>query len=137
MATPRAMHIVTIDALTPLCTASVTSPTMPCICIKANRKRYINTPGTMGITLGMARQWWGVWNTCVPFTHIILMRSEPMSEPIVSPMSRPMLLLLGPRLTKLRVHTAIIPPMATTQSNRFSMLNIMEKPMADMAAAME
>ena len=48
-----------------------------------------------------------------------------------------MLPLLAPRLTKLRVQTAIIPPVATTQSSRFGLLNIIENPIADTAAAME
>ena len=36
-----------------LCMPTVTSPTMPCISTKANNALYINTPGTIGITLGM------------------------------------------------------------------------------------
>ena len=67
--------------------------------------------------------------------QMILMSDEPMSEPRMRPQSSPTLPLLGPRFTKLRVHTAIMPPMATTQSRRRGMLNIIEKPMADMAAA--
>lgn len=36
---------------------TVTSPTTPCMSMKANRARYINTPGTIGITLGMVMHW--------------------------------------------------------------------------------
>lgn len=32
---------------------TVTSPTTPCISMKAKRARYISTPGIIGMTLGM------------------------------------------------------------------------------------
>ena len=68
--------------------------------------------------------------------HIYITYDMLMSEPSISPQSRPVLPLLGPRFTKLRVHTAMMPPIATAQSSLRGMLNIIEKPMADIAAAM-
>ena len=99
------------------------------------KARYINTPGTIGITLGIESTWLGACTQCTAFTATKLTKALPANEPIASPMSRPILLFEGPRLTKLRVQTAMIPPMATTQSNRRGMLNIIEKPIAEMAAA--
>ena len=41
----------------------------------------------------------------------------------------------GPKFTKFLVQTVMIPPMATTGSRRLGMLNIMENPIAEIAAA--
>lgn len=41
------------EALIPLDTATVTSPTTPCILMSATSARYINTPGIIGMTEGM------------------------------------------------------------------------------------
>ena len=65
-----------------------------------------------------------------------LIKAEPAKEPMLKPMSKPMLPLLGPKLTKLRKQTAMIPPIATTGKSLLGMLKIVEKPMADTAAAM-
>lgn len=46
-----------------------------------------------------------------------------------------MLPLDGPRLTKLRVQTLMMPPKATAHINWRGVLKIIEKPMAEMAAA--
>ena len=64
-----------------------------------------------------------------------LMSAEPASEPMLKPISRPMLPLLGPRLTKLRKHTAMMPPRATAGRILRGMLKIVEKPIAETAAA--
>ena len=53
IATPKAIHTRTNDPLIALNMANVTSPTTPCISIKPYRARYINTPGTIGITAGI------------------------------------------------------------------------------------
>ena len=57
MATPMAMQRIISDALMPLCMAMVSSPTTPCISISAKRALYMSTPGTIGMTLGIDRQW--------------------------------------------------------------------------------
>ena len=53
IATPRAMQTIASEALMALFMPTVTSPTTPCISMKAKRARYISTPGTIGMTLGM------------------------------------------------------------------------------------
>ena len=52
-ATPNAMQRIINEALIPLDTATVTSPTTPCILMSATSARYINTPGIIGMTEGM------------------------------------------------------------------------------------
>ena len=61
---------------------------------------------------------------------------EPTKEPMVSPKSKPIFPVLGPKLTKFRLQIAIIPPIATTGNNLRGRLKIVENPIADMAAAM-
>ena len=61
IATPMAIQMMMNEARIPLFIATVTSPTTPCILMMANSARYISTPGIIGITLGMLKQWCGVW----------------------------------------------------------------------------
>ena len=85
MVTPMAIHRIMSEAFTALENASVNSPTTPCISMSAKRARYINTPGTIGMTLGMAIHWSGVWNTCTNLTHSILTSADPTSDAIIGP----------------------------------------------------
>ena len=57
MATPIAMQRIISEAWMALFIATVTSPTTPRISMKANSARYISTPGIIGMTLGIDRQW--------------------------------------------------------------------------------
>ena len=61
IATPREMQRMINAELMPFKKAFVTSPITPCILMNANMERYINTPGIIGITEGMANTWIGTW----------------------------------------------------------------------------
>ena len=140
IATPREIHNITIPEVIPLCIAfiniEICSGDSTFILIIPKSIRYISTPGIIGMTEGIVNTWLGQWNQCTAFIAIRLTNTEPANEPITSPMSRPILSVLGPRFTKLRVHTAMIPPIATTHNRRRGILKIMENPIAEIAAAM-
>lgn len=54
-ATPKAIQRITKEALMRLFKPKSTWSTEPSISMKAKSARYINTPGTMGMTLGIER----------------------------------------------------------------------------------